>query len=80
MSEVFFSLVGRVALIIRYKNWEEARKVRDTKYGGHYSTAGRVYSLDAIALIGALLCIIFLLGMIGKLLFDFGRELLSLIP
>jgi len=52
---LIFSGVGRLYLLIRYRDFELIEKIKDEKYAGRFSNVGRVVSLNIVAGLGALL-------------------------
>tara|TARA_R110002096_G_scaffold191425_1_gene372858 strand:+ start:208 stop:465 length:258 start_codon:yes stop_codon:yes gene_type:complete len=64
IADIVFSIIGRLFLIVRYRKWSTARKIRDEKYAGSYSAVGRIFFLDVIALCGATFLMIVLIAMI----------------
>lgn len=70
VAELLFSLLGRIALFLMYRDVGKMRQLRDSEYNGQYSNAGRVYILNAFAFTGAVLIILFLLVFIGRIIYD----------
>lgn len=70
--EVLFAAVGWVCLFAWYRNRKKVQEMKDRKYAGDYSAAGRVMFLNLIAGIGAItmfgIVIFFLGGWIYKLI------------
>lgn len=70
--EVLFAAVGWVCLFVWYRNRKKVQEIKDRKYAGDYSVAGRVMFLNLIAGIGAItmfgIVIFFLGGWIYKLI------------
>ena len=62
ISNLIFSGVGRLYLLIRYRDFELIKKIKDEKYAGYYSIAGRVVVLNIIAGLGALVVFALLIG------------------
>lgn len=64
LIELIFSAVGWVCLSIWYRDRKKIKKIKEEKYAGQYSGAGRVFILNFIAGVGAIvmfgLAIIFL--------------------
>jgi len=68
--ELIFSAIGWVCLSIWYRNRNKIEKIKDEKYAGQYSGAGRVFILNLIAGVGAItmfgIVIFFLVSWIYK--------------
>ena len=52
--ELIFSAIGWFCLSIWYRDRKKIEKVKEEKYAGHYSGAGRVFTLNFIAGVGAI--------------------------
>ena len=63
--ELIFSAIGWFCLLIWYRDRKKIEKIRDEKYAGQFSGAGRVFTLNFIAGVGAItmftLVIVFLI-------------------
>ena len=56
IGELIFSIIGRLFLIIRYRDSEKRIKIKNEKYDGQFSNIGRIVTLNSIAgLFGLLL-------------------------
>ncbi|SIN75762.1 hypothetical protein [Chitinophaga niabensis] len=64
MEIVFFHLLGRLYLFLRYRNIEKRKAVLAEKYAGFYSGAGSDVILRPFALIGFLLMLVFIAAVI----------------
>lgn len=53
--EVAFSAIGWICLSVWYRDRKKIEKIKEAKYAGHYSGAGRVFVLNLIAGIGAII-------------------------
>jgi hypothetical protein len=51
--ELIFSAIGWVCLLIWYRDRKKIEKIKEEKYAGLYSGAGRVFILNLIAGVGA---------------------------
>lgn len=54
-SELFRAAVGWTCLFLRYFNLEKMEEVKNKKYFGSYSFAGRIFILDALIILMILL-------------------------
>jgi hypothetical protein len=54
LIEFVFSTIGWVCLSIWYRDRKKIKKIRNEKYAGQYSGAGRVFVLNFIAGVGAI--------------------------
>lgn len=52
--ELIFSAIGWICLLIWYRDREKVKKIKEEKYAGQYSGAGRVFILNLIAGVGAI--------------------------
>jgi hypothetical protein len=64
ISELFFSLTGRLYLFLRYRNVEKIKKVLAEKHLNSFADAGREVILRPFALIGFLLMLVFIAAVI----------------
>lgn len=62
--QLIHHLIGRLYLIIRYKNWAKPEEIRDSEYAGSYSNCGLVVTLNIIAGSGAVIFTLIVLVMI----------------
>lgn len=52
--ELIFSAIGWICLVIWYRDRKKIEKIKEEKYAGQYSGAGRVFILNFIAGLGAI--------------------------
>jgi hypothetical protein len=52
--ELVFSAIGWFCLSVWYRDRKKIEKIKDEKYAGQYSGAGRVFILNLIAGVGAI--------------------------
>lgn len=64
MEIIFFHLLGRLYLFLRYRNIEKRKAVLAEKYAGSYSGAGIDVILRPVAVIGFLLMLVFIAAVI----------------
>lgn len=53
LAELFFAAVGRLCLLIWYRDIAKVEKIKNERYAGLYSGAGRVFVLNFVAGVGA---------------------------
>jgi hypothetical protein len=54
--EIIFAGIGWVCLYVWYRNRKKMEEIKNKKYAGEYSSAGRVMILNLIAGVGAIAC------------------------
>lgn len=64
IGNILFSFVGRAYLYLRYRDRETINKIKEEKYAGHFSHAGRVVMLNIVAGLFGLMIIAGLIGAI----------------
>lgn len=52
--ELIFSAIGWICLIIWYRDRKKIKQIKEEKYEGQYSGAGRVFILNLISGVGAI--------------------------
>lgn len=52
--ELIFSTIGWLCLSVWYRDRKKIEKIKDEKYAGQFSGAGRVFILNFIAGVGAI--------------------------
>ena len=54
--EFIFAAIGWVCLFVWYRNRKKMEEIKNEKYAGEYSAAGRIMILNLIAAVGAIAC------------------------
>ncbi len=71
--EFVFSAIGWVCLSIWYRDRKKIEKIKEEKYAGQYSGAGRVFIMNLIAGVGAIV----MFGMVIVLLVTWTYKALT---
>jgi hypothetical protein len=64
IADVFFGLVGRIYLWVRYRNKEKVLEIKTREYAGSYSEAGKVKVVASGAIMLAVLILFLLCGVV----------------